>query len=161
MRRATVVLFALVSSVVLHAAEPGSGVGLSKLTDPRGLDNPVCRWNAKVIQVLVRARDGDVMTRPDNDYATFAYGRPWDFDNNTLEGISAHENLQGFQARDGKLTFTAGKDGYFYWGSHFSDDGKEKLETADGATGRPVLPRRDRHQHRGRGCGEGPGLLEG
>ena len=109
----------LLTEAALSQSEATPG-NLSQLSDPRGLGNPVYRWNAKVISVPGKPADADMI---DNDYATARYGKPWDFNDNTAAGIKYFsDGILDRQVKDGKLMFGTGKRAYFYWGNFREGD---------------------------------------
>jgi malectin (di-glucose binding ER protein) len=106
--------------VCASAATPAPSDSLSQLADPRGLINPVYRWNANVIKVQGKPSESDII---DNDYATAKYGKPWNFDRNTYEGIKFFsKGILNRRIKDGKLMFQVGKRAYFYWGNFREGD---------------------------------------
>lgn len=111
---ATVCACMLASSV--GGQEPG---GLSQLVDPKGLNDPVLRWNACLIAPQGNA---PVLGQAAEDYATRTLKDAWDFDEDDLEGITRFsDGIKNPKVENGALTFTVGDKPFFYWGDHFDD----------------------------------------
>lgn len=98
----------------------GNSAKYTALTDPRGLDNPVYRWNARVVSVKGKPAEKDMI---DNDYATAKYGSAWDFENNDFEGIKYFSpGIADPRVANGKLLFATKDNAFFYWGNFKKDD---------------------------------------
>ncbi len=123
--------FVWMSVASVRATVPGDA-GLSGLTDPRGLSDPLYRWTAKAIAPAQPPAPEDL-----HDGTSYP-GAVWDFNDNTTNGITRFHGVTGVQAAGGVLSFDTDDDAYFYWGNHYDDQGVTGLTLGDAW---PVDPR--------------------
>ena len=110
-------------AALLGAAEEAAH--LSQLTNPKGLDDPLLRWNAFLVMPQGKP---DPQAEVAGDYAATALSDAWDFDEKDFEGITRFsDGIIKPRVEDGKLKFTVGEKPFFYWGDHFDDPGVKGL----------------------------------
>lgn len=95
------------------------GSGLSQLVNPGGLQDPVLRWNASLLQPR---GDPPADQALKGDYAADTHNDAWDFNEGDVDGITRFSaGIIEPRVTDGKLSFTVGDRPFFYWGDHFDD----------------------------------------
>ncbi len=114
-------LFAMLIAVVCFflAGNSYSQENLSQFTNPKALDDPFYRWNARVVFPAGKIPD----TVDSNDYAAAVLNDAWDFNEGDCEGIKKFsKGISNLKVKNGKLCFTTGRHAWFYWGSYLKKD---------------------------------------
>lgn len=94
---------------------------------PATYDPARSAWKAKYVAI----RQAPVIVR--EDYATLRYGHPWNFDDNTLQGLKGQLNLKDLRVEKGVLSYTTGENAEIFWGNHYGNNpeyGEESIGAA-------------------------------
>ena len=82
---------------------------------PATYDPSRSTWKAQVV----------ALTQPPEpvreDYATLRHGRPWDFNDNTVQDLKGQLHLTDLRVEGGILRYTTQENAEIFWGNHYGN----------------------------------------